>query len=74
MAKGKKRIDVEQIKLFINSELSKTDDWRSRDYKAGLCDSLYHVLTTTGNYIGFEFLDETDCEHNTIGFWSRKYL
>jgi hypothetical protein len=74
MAKGKKRIDVEQIKLFINSELSKTDDWRSRDYKAGLCDSLYHVLTTTGNYIGFEFLDETNCDHNTLGFWSRKYL
>lgn len=66
MAK-KKTFDVEAFKVYVNKQLSRTDDFATNDLKYGLCVALEHVLHSTNNYKGFQ-----DLYWEEIGFkeWS----
>jgi len=69
----KKTIKVDQLILKANFQLIRTDKTASADYKQAICQSIESVLHATGNYNGFQFLNNNDCEHGTVGYWSRCY-
>jgi hypothetical protein len=61
MAKGRKTVDVEFLKTFINSSLQHTADG-DVGYRQGLIVVMDTVLHKTGNYQGYGYLTEEDME------------
>jgi hypothetical protein len=55
MAK-RKSFDVEAFKLYVNKQLSRTDEYATSEFKSGLCVALEQVLRSTGNYKGYNDL------------------
>ncbi len=49
-----KTIEVQEIKKYFNGLLSL--DSISQEIKAGYCNILWDILSTTGNYNGFNYL------------------
>jgi len=43
------------------------------DYKSGLCAALEIILHESGNYNGFQFVNNNDSEMLTHGYFARKY-
>jgi len=69
----KKTIRVNEIKEMVNNQLSRTDDYATAEFKAGMCTVLERILMDTGNYEGYQYLDSQNTEIKTVGFYSRKY-
>ncbi len=70
---AKKTHPVADLLAFANYQLARTDAIATVDYKAGICSMIERVLHDTGNYEGFGFLDHSDCETGTLGYYSRFY-
>ena len=70
---AKKTYPVADLLAFANFQLARTDEFATADYKAGICSMIEKVLLNTGDYEGFGFLDYTDCETGTLGYYSRCY-
>ena len=70
---AKKTHPVADLLAFANYQLARTDEFATVDYKAGICSMIERVLHDTGNYEGFGFLDHSDCETGTLGYYSRFY-
>ena len=64
MCKGRKTVDVEFLRTFVNSTLQHTPDGQ-KDYRQGVITVLESVLHKTGNYRGFGYLTEEDMENTT---------
>ena len=70
---AKKTHPVADILAYANYQLSRTDEFATTDFKAGICSMIDNILHETGNYEGFSFLDHSDCETGTLGYYSRCY-
>lgn len=70
----RKTSSVKDMLDYANTQLKRTDEIATKDFKTGICVMIEKILTTTGNYSGFYHLDGNDCEINTIGYYSRFYL
>ena len=70
---AKKTHPVADLLAFANYQLARTDEFATVDFKAGICSMIERVLHDTGNYEGFGFLDHSDCETGTLGYYSRFY-
>jgi hypothetical protein len=70
---AKKTQPVADILAFANYQLARTDEFANAEYKAGICVMIERVLHDTGNYEGFGFLDNSDSETGTLGYYSRFY-
>lgn len=64
MAKKRKTFDVKDLVTWINEKLA--SDAYSDNEKYGMMNALDHVLTSTGNYAGFGYLDKYDSENWTM--------
>jgi len=70
MARNKKTFDVLTFKDYVNTQLARTDEYATEDFKSGLSIALEEVLHRSGNYNGFSYLywDEIGWkEWRTIG-------
>ena len=70
---AKKTQPVADILAFANYQLARTDEFATVDYKVGICNMIESVLHDTGNYEGFGFLDNDNCQTGTLGYYSRFY-
>ena len=70
---AKKTHPVADLLAYANYQLARTDEFATADYKAGICSMIERVLHDTGNYEGFGFLDNSDRETGTLGYYSRFY-
>ena len=72
---ARKTVDVEGLKNYANHLLGLPEDefYITADYKAGVCVMIEKVLLTSGNYNGYSYLNDEDCELGSFGFYSRKY-
>jgi hypothetical protein len=70
---AKKTQPVADILAFANYQLARTDEFATVDFKCGICSMIERVLHDTGNYEGFGFLDNSDSETGTLGYYSRFY-
>ena len=73
MSKGKKTVNVEFLKNYANKQLSRTDDWATKDFKIGITAMIDRILLTSENYNGFQFISNDDSKIGTLGYYSRKY-
>jgi len=69
----RKTIDVKFLIEYSNNQLSRTDEWATKDFKSGVCCMIEKVLHETKNYKGFMFINNDDSEIDTNGYYSRKY-
>jgi hypothetical protein len=77
----RKTFSVEKFKLDTNKILA--SDECANMYVANegaliayfecLCTRLERILLDTGNYEGFQFLDNNDSNINTVGYFKRRY-
>lgn len=72
MAK-RKTISVIEMVDYANHQLSRTDDFATKEFKQGVIVMIEAVLHRSDNYNGFRFLDNSDSEHDTMGYFSRHY-
>ena len=70
---AKKTQPVADILAFANYQLARTDEFATVDFKCGICSMIERVLHDTGNYEGFGFLDNSDSDTGTLGYYSRFY-
>jgi len=56
---ARKTVEVEFLKTFVNSSLQYTKD-EDTSYRQGMIQVLEAALHHTGNYAGFQYLDEKD--------------
>lgn len=73
MGKQRKTFQVSEFKDYVNDCLKRTDDYATKEFKSGLCLALETVLHNSGNYEGFHFLDNDNCEVEGTGYYDRKY-
>ena len=71
--KGRKTIDVEQMIKWANMQLGRTDKYVDMGFKSGISTMIGRILHNSGNYNGFQFINNNDSELGTIGFYSRYY-
>ena len=70
----RKTIDVLLLVQWANEMLSRTDEFATVDFKAGVCTIIEDVLLHTKNYKGFMFIDNNDTFCGTLGYYSRMYF
>jgi hypothetical protein len=58
---------------WANEMLARTDLYADCKFKAGIATTIESILTKTGNYKGFGFLNNEDSETGTLGYYSRVY-
>ena len=71
---SKKTQPVSDILAFANYQLSRTDEYATVGFKEGICAMIERILHNTNNYEGFSFLDNSDSETGTLGYYSRCYI
>jgi hypothetical protein len=69
----KKTIEVTEMLDWANEMLARTDVYADSKFKAGIATTIESILTKTGNYKGFGFLNNEDSECGTLGYYSRVY-
>jgi hypothetical protein len=69
----KKTIEVTEILNWANEMLARTDEYADTKFKAGIATTIESILTKTGNYKGFGFINNDDSETGTLGYYSRFY-
>ena len=69
----RKTINVTTLLNWANTELQRTDEFATVDFKAGICSMIEMVLFKSNNYNGFMFKNNNDSETGTLGYYSRFY-
>jgi hypothetical protein len=69
----RKTIEVTEMLDWANEMLARTDVYADSKFKAGIATTIESILTKTGNYKGFGFLNNEDSETGTLGYYSRVY-
>ena len=69
----RKTTSVKTLIKDINHNLARTDKHATADFKLGMCVVLESILHSTGNYKGFGFIDNSNSETGTLGYYSRFY-
>ena len=70
----RKTTPVLGLLVYANAQLGRTDKFATKEHKAGVCSMIEHILMDSGNYSGFAFLDNSDSDTGTIGYYSRQYF
>ena len=70
----RKTIDVLEILEYGNYQLSRTDDYATKEFKIGITVMIESLLRRTDNYNGFMFIKNEDSDIDTVGYYSRVYF
>ena len=54
---SKKTIKVKEMLEWANRQLSRTDEFATEKFKAGVCCMIEHLLMESGNYMGYNELE-----------------
>lgn len=74
MARTKKTIQILPLVEWSNDQLKRTDEYATADFKSGICVFIERILLDSGTYQGYYHLDANDCDHGTLGYFSRRYF
>ena len=69
----RKTLEVAKLLHWANTQLIRMDGKATAEWKAGVCTIIEQVLYDTGNYQGFGFNSNADCETGTLGYYTRYY-
>jgi hypothetical protein len=80
MSRRKKTIDVTKTLIWANTQLRRTDESATREFKFGICSFIETILHETGNYAGFTFINlqndklAVDVNLDSPNYYDRRYL
>ncbi len=69
----KKTTEVQKMLEYANKQLSRTDEFANRNFKAGICVMIEQILFEANCYFGYMHLTE-DSEVGDTGYFSRSYF
>jgi hypothetical protein len=69
----RKTIGVLEMIDYANTQLERKDNEATKEFKQGICNMVEKIMFLADCYSGFSFLDNNDCEINTLGHTSRRY-
>jgi len=72
--RSRKTTSVLAVLNRMNTQLARTDEFMTKDFKKGICCAIEMILHETNNYMGFCFISNNDMEHDTLGYYSRCYF
>lgn len=70
---SRRTVEVAQQLEWANTQLARVDAYADTSFKRGICSMIESVLHCSGNYSGFGFIELTDCELDTPGYYNRFY-
>jgi hypothetical protein len=70
----RKTVSVKDMVDYANLQLSRTDEFATKDFKIGICTMIESTLHISDQYQGFMFINNDDIDVNTLGYYSRKYF
>ena len=65
--------EVKSLLKYANDELKRKDEFATKEFKMGICNMIEFILFETGNYRGYSYLDNTDIDLHSDGYWNRQY-
>ena len=65
--------EVKSLLQYANDELKRKDEFATKEFKMGICNMIEFILFETGNYRGYSYLDNTDIDLHSDGYWNRQY-
>lgn len=71
---SRKTVSVKDMIVYANHQLSRVDDYATKEFKSGICVMLEYTLHASDNYSGFIFNKNSDSEIDTVGYYSRTYF
>lgn len=72
MAK-RKNISVKSMVEWANTQLARTDEYATDKFKAGVAVTIEKILTESGNYEGFRFLNPESSSVGDPDYYAREY-
>ena len=73
MARKKKTIEIQKMLDYANTQLARTDEYVTDNFKAGITVMIERMLLDTNNYNGFRFLDSDNTDIDGGKYYSRYY-
>ena len=73
MSKSKKTIEVSVMLNWANEQLKRTDLFATLDFKAGISTTIERILFESKSYKGFGFINNSDSQSGTLGYYTRFY-
>ena len=70
---SRKTVSVKDMIAYANLQLSRVDDYATKEFKSGICVMIEQVLHASDNYSGFRFNQNSDSEFDTVGYYTRTY-
>ena len=70
---ARKTIELKELVEYGNKQLARKDAYATIEFKAGICIMLEKALHMAEAYGGYSHNDKDDCEHNTLGDYTRTY-
>jgi len=70
---ARRTVEVAVQLKWANTQLARVDAYADTSFKRGICSMIESILHCSGNYCGFGFIDITDCELDTPGYYNRFY-
>jgi len=71
---SRKTVSVKDMIAYANHQLSRVDDYATKEFKMGICTMIEHTLHASDNYAGFMFNKNSDSDIDTLGYYSRTYF
>ena len=71
---SRKTVSVKDMIAYANNQLSRVDDYATKDFKSGICTMIESLLHMSDNYAGFMFNKNSESEIDTVGYYSRTYF
>jgi len=59
---SRKTVSVKDMIAYANNQLSRVDDYATKDFKSGICTMIESLLHMTDNYSGFMFNNNSDSD------------
>lgn len=72
--KARKTVKMKDIVERANLLLASKEEFATKEFKMGIVAMLEHALHEARAYRGFMFIDNSDSEIDTLGYYSRKYF
>ena len=70
-----KTVKVDVMLEWANNQLKREedDDIITKEFKCGICVMIEKILMSARAYNGYSYLNNSDSEYNSFGYYSREY-
>ena len=68
-----KTVNVKFFLDYANTQLARTDEYATKEFKSGICVMISQILMRSNQYNGYSHNNPEDCDRETLGDYTRTY-